>query len=177
MTNRFDSYCNGVALIALAATALAAAPATKPVSLAGQSHQFESLTRAGMLLRPRDASSAEGVPIVLYPQQDWKCMTWKLEPIGDGDEVRLVNYFTHKTFYPDPAADDAPVTQHAAAKVAATAERWKLVPTDGGAFRLDHVTTGKTLTVTPDGALVVSPWTGGSTQQWKLLDKPAHFTG
>lgn len=51
----------------------------------------------GDLLRPKDANSATGTPIVLYSAQPWKCMTWRLQPAGDsGFQVR--NLFTAKTF-------------------------------------------------------------------------------
>ncbi len=51
---------------------LGAAPATGPVGLVGESHQIASAADEGVLLRPRDASSKEGTPIVMYPKEDWK---------------------------------------------------------------------------------------------------------
>ena len=162
------------AIASLCAIALGAAATTGPSSLAGQSHQIENVAQSD-LLRPRDANSANGTPIVLYSHQDWKCMTWKLEAVGD--DVRLVNYFTHKTFYPDAAADGSAVTQHPAAKPAGDAEKWRFIPVDGGHYRLEHAATGKTLAVTADGNVVIETYTGAATQQWKLLDKPAKFTG
>ena len=42
----------------------------------------------GDLLRPKDANGSNGTPIVLYPVQLWKCLTWKLTPAGDS-EFRL----------------------------------------------------------------------------------------
>lgn len=154
---------------------LAADATTQPASLAGESHQIRPMGDADLRLRPRDANSADGTPIVLYPSQDWKCMTWKLEPAGDGNAVRLMNYFTRKTFYPD--AGTTAVTQHKAAKTPAEIERWRFIPTADGAFRLEHVATGKTLTIDAAGKLTMQPYTGAAEQQWKLVDKPEHFTG
>src|SRR4051794_38095650 len=106
----------GLAMVVLMALA-GAGPATGP-ALVGQSHQIASAADEGVLLRPRDASNKEGTPIVIYPRENWRCMTWKFEPAGS--DVRLVNYFTHKTFYPDQ--DGAAVTQHAPAKEDSLAE-------------------------------------------------------
>src|ERR1700760_981197 len=50
----------------------------------------------GLFLRPRDANSKDGEPIVLYPQQPWKCMAWHFEGVAGG--TRLVNFFTGKSF-------------------------------------------------------------------------------
>src|ERR1700742_2772242 len=49
------------------------------------------------LLRPRDANSANGTRIVLYPAEPWKCMTWKTHAAGDL-AFQLQNHFTGKTF-------------------------------------------------------------------------------
>lgn len=170
-----------VVAVLLAAVAFAVAPATAPsapASLVGESHQIENVGDPN-LLRPRDASSAEGAPIVLYPHQDWKCMTWKFEAVGDvaTGEVRLMNYFTHKTLYPTASAEGSAVTQHAAAKVPAAAEAWKFVPLAGNTYRIDHAASGLTLTASPDGKITVQKWSDTAGQKWKLLDKPAHFTG
>ena len=162
------------AWMVLVAAGMAAGPATKPAGLAGESHQIASVAKED-LLRPRDASNKEGAPIVLYPKQDWKCMTWKFEPAGDG--VRLMNYFTHKTLYPSGTQDGAPVAQHAAGKDVAEVERWRFVPVGENVYRIEHVGTGKALTVTSNGHVVVDPWTDGAGQKWKLLEKPEKFTG
>lgn len=162
--------------VTLAAATLAAAPATRPASLAGESHQISSVSR-GDLLRPRGASSKEGTPIVLYPHQDWKCLTWKFEPAGDDGAVRLINYFTNKTLCPDGRDDGAPVTQHQAGKEPTDAQRWRFAPVADNVYRIEHAATGKVLSVTSDGNVVIQQWSDAPAQKWKLLDKPAHFTG
>jgi len=167
------------AIVGAASAPAATAPATQPAAtqpLAGESHQIENLAQ-GDLLRPRDASSKEGAPLVLYPHQAWRCMTWKFDPAA-GDAVRLVNYFTHKTLHPSGAADRAAVTQQTAGKDATDEQRWRFIPLgDDGTFRIEHVPTGRVLSVTADGDVIVEKWTGAATQKWKLLDKPAKFTG
>ncbi len=153
---------------------LAAGPATQRSTLAGESHQIQNLSQEE-LLRPRDADSKDGTPIVLYSPQDWKCMTWKFEPAGDG--VRLINYFTHKTLYPGAGEDGSAVTQHPAAKTGIEAEQWRFVPVSDGVYRIEHIATGKTLGVNAEGNVIIETWTGAASQKWKLLEKPARFTG
>ncbi len=41
--------------------------------------QIRSRRFKDLLLRPVNASNKTGAPIVLYPAQSWKCMTWKIE--------------------------------------------------------------------------------------------------
>ena len=164
-----------LASAALAASGLAAVPASKPAALAGESHQIASVSRDD-LLRPRDASSADGTPIVVYPRQDWRCMTWKFEPAGE-DAVRLINYFTHKTFSAEGRDDAAKVTQHAPTKEATDAQRWRFVPAGDGVYRIEQISGGKVLTVTADGDVVIDQWKQADSQKWKLLEKPVKFSG
>lgn len=161
-------------LLALAA----AAPTSQPAPVANESRQIESFDGQG-LLRVRDASSRDGTPMVLYPHEAWKCMTWKFEPVAaaDKDTFRLVNHFTRKTCYPTDKADGTPVTQHPLAKPAADVEQWRFTKLDDGTYRIDHVASGKSLTLTDDHAMVIRPWTAAATQKWKLLPKPDPFTG
>lgn len=100
-------------------------------------------------------------------------MTWKFEPAGD--DVRLVNYFTHKTL--SPKADAAAVVQQPAGKEATDAQRWRFVPVEEGNYRIEHVASGKVLTVTVDGEVIVETWSGAAAQKWKLLAKPEKFSG
>ncbi len=100
-------------------------------------------------------------------------MTWKFEP--GGEDVRLVNYFTHKTFY--PAQDGAAVSQHALAKEDLPAEHWRFVDVGEKSYRIEHVASGKVLTISGDGQVTMEKWTGTAGQKWKLLERPGKFTG
>lgn len=82
----------------------------------------------GDLLRPRDANSANGTPIVLYSAQPWKCMTWRLQTAGES-AFHLKNLFTSKTFCADTnvAAPQQNVTQLPLAKDGNSAPIWQLL--------------------------------------------------
>ncbi|QIL41571.1 RICIN domain-containing protein [Pedobacter sp. HDW13] len=62
----------------------------------------------GMLLRIKDASNKNGTPLVAYPAQNWKCMTWNFIS-AEGNTYQLKNLLTGKTFQPK-AGDDATET-------------------------------------------------------------------
>jgi Ricin-type beta-trefoil lectin domain-like len=126
-----------------------------------------------LFLRPRDASSKDGEPIVLYPQQPWKCMAWKFDKQADG--TRLVNYFTSKTFTVatgSSALVQAPV---------ATGASWKFVPIENGLYKIQSVSGSGVLTaVAADGGgdirVVLQPWKNTDAQKWELVALPDHFT-
>jgi len=52
-----------------------------------------------MLLRVKDAQSANGTPLVAYYPENWKCMTWDFQHV-EGNTYKLKNLFTSKTFQP-----------------------------------------------------------------------------
>ena len=55
--------------------------------------------QTGMLLRVKDAASANGTPLVMYFPENWKCMTWSFKNIG-ANTYQLQNLLTNKTFQP-----------------------------------------------------------------------------
>ena len=155
----------GLILFAL----VAAGPTTQLAYTPGQSYQIENVG-TGTLLRPQDANKADGTPLVVYPKQAWKCMTWKFQT--DGDQVTLKNHFTGKTL--GKTAADAAVKQ---SPLGENADAWKFVSVEDGVYRIESVATGEVLTATDDDTVALRKYTGDAKQKWKLLDKPAHFTG
>lgn len=59
--------------------------------------------KTGLLLRVKDAASKNGTPLVAYPAQNWKCMTWDFKNTG-ANIYQLENLLTHKTFQSQTAA-------------------------------------------------------------------------
>lgn len=127
------------------------------------------------LLRPRDANSANGTLIVLYPAQPWKCMTWRLKPAGES-AFQLKNLFTSKTF--STSADtNAPrrlVTQVPLAGDAGGSQ-WQFTKLVDGNYKITEVNSGQALTaVKADGGseaeIVVASWQNQDEQKW-ILEK------
>lgn len=56
--------------------------------------------QTGMVLRIKDASSANGTPIMAYTPVNWKCVTWDFKQTGD-TTYHLKNLFSSKTLQPE----------------------------------------------------------------------------
>lgn len=131
----------------------------------------------GLFLRPRDASNRTGEPIVLYPYQPWKCMAWRFE--GSADGVRLVNYFTSKSFEVDASSGAKPLVQQPSTPEHRLDETLHFVRLEGGAYEIE-AQGGALTAVDSDGhgdlRVVVAPWKQMASQRWQLVDLPDHFT-
>ena len=133
----------------------------------------------GELLRPRDANSAEGTPIVLYPAQPWKCMTWRLQPASDSAHpdatFHLKNLFTAKTFHAvaDTNSAQQPVTQLRFPKNGGEISSWQFVSLTDGNYQILDAKSGNVLTaIKTDGSgeahIVTAPWQNQDNQKWHL---------
>ena len=132
------------------------------------------------LLRPKDANSAEGTHIVLYPAEPWKCMTWKLKPSGEST-FQVQNHFTSKTFVADASHGETNVIQTAFAREAAERPAWRFTRLPDGSYQITDVKSGAALTATGgDGQsvrVVVAPWQNQDAQKWELeKTDPAKLT-
>ena len=164
--------------VTLAATVVSAEPKTDVIQVAKVegSYQLQNV-QFGNLLRPRGASNKDGTPIVLYPHQDWKCLTWQFEPAEEGG-YRLLNHFTHKTFIPDTSTDtlQVPLVQSPPEKKPSPVESWRLVRLEDDTFKIMHIPTGKMMMAIDNGRRVVlADDDNTDSQKWKLLPRPKKF--
>ena len=128
------------------------------------------------LLRPRDANSANGTPIVLYPAQPWKCMTWRLQPAGESVFL-LKNLFTSKTISAgfDTHGSQSFVTQVPLAKAGGESPAWQFSKLPDGNYKITGNKSGKALTAVKtagedEAKIVVAPWQNSDEQKW-ILEK------
>lgn len=173
--------CTGMLASAVGMPAVESGPGVPSAKAAApDSCQLRS-KKFGELLRPEDANSANGTPIVLYPAQLWKCMTWKMHPAGDS-VYRLQNHFTSKTFAPAAKADgaQAAVTQVPFSRDAQDSPAWRFTKLPEGCYQIIEVKSGKALTAVASGGgvrIMVAPWQKGDEQKWELLKiDPAKLT-
>jgi hypothetical protein len=132
----------------------------------------------GLFLRPRDASNKDGEPIVLYPQQPWKCMAWHFESAPGG--TRLVNYFTGKSFEVQQSSSTKALVQMPPSPEHQHSESLHFVALEGGLYEIESEAGGVLTAIDSDGhgdiRVVVSPWKNVPSQSWQLIDIPDHFT-
>ncbi len=176
----------GLLFLMLAVTAAPAAdtsssPARPPEAT---TYQIRNI-KYDELLRPKDANNAEGTPIVLYPAQPWKCMTWKLKPATNSTADATApsttfwvkNLFTSKTFHADSgsAANATPqrVTQLRFPKDSSLTPGWQFARLDDGSYKIIDAKSGNAVTAVKDeGAdeahIVTAPWENQDSQKWHL---------
>jgi hypothetical protein len=177
-----------VRLLAIALTGLALAPTGSLAQsdgdnpAAGKSYQIRN-KQYGDLLRPADANSADGTPIVLYPAQAWKCMTWKFGAAGDS-QFSLQNHFTAKTFAAIAGSDQtaAAVKQVPFGKKPEDRPSWQFSKLKDGTYKIADAKTGKVLTAQKSSTgsevrITLEGWTENTNQKWELQPiDPAKLT-
>lgn len=160
-----------------------AAEVSSGQTLEAATYQIRNV-RYGELLRPKDANSADGTPIVLYPAQLWKCMAWQLKPGGDPVDgtnaatvFRIKNLFTSKTFHADAGAgtnaSQQRVTQLRFPKDGSSAPGWRFVRLDDGSYEILDAKSGSAITaMKEEGAyearIVTMYWQNLDNQKWRL---------
>jgi hypothetical protein len=157
---------------------------TKDQSLPGKGDAPKSYQivnkKHGDLLRPKDANSSDGTPIVLYSAQTWKCLTWKLSPT-DESAFTVQNHFTGKTFTLASKDKGSGVIQVALPKDAAKAIKWRFIKLDDGNYRITDPKSENVLTAVKgekdEIRIALLPWEKKDEQKWELKQiDPAKLT-
>ena len=180
--HKAKAFLVGLSVLVLTLTgAVAGDPSSAPAQTTAPeatTYQIRNV-KYGELLRPRDANNAEGTPIVLYPAQPWKCMTWQLKPRNDSDATtfRVKNLFTSKTFHavpdPDTNAPQQRVAQFRFPIDGTPAPAWRFVRQDDGSYEIADVQSGHAVTAVKDddvseARIVTAIWSNQESQKWRL---------
>ncbi len=125
--------------------------------------------RFDLLLRPENANNADGTRIVLYPAAPWKCMTWKMSPVGDST-FQLQNHFTGKTL--EGVTNQVPlaVVQVPYGRDAAKRPTWRFTKLTNGYYRITDAMTGQVLTGRGREQVVLAPWEDKAEQEWEIIE-------
>lgn len=145
----------------------------------GESFQIRN-AEFGELLRPLNASTKVGAPIVLYPAAPWKCMTWRCVPAGDA--YSLQNHFSSKTFAANGGLDGQ--TNYAEqipwAENPDERPKWTFTKLDDGSYKIADARTGLVLTAVGDARhevrVSLESWSDKSSQKWEVLKAPDKLT-
>ena len=90
----------------------------------------------GLLLRPLNASKADGAPIVMYSPTNWKCLTWEFNHI-EGNTYHLKNLFSSKTFHPKGGKLDKGVPlEQVAFQTSTSYDKWEFIEVDKGHYQI-----------------------------------------
>ena len=179
---RFTLLALSAALLINSLGAWAAETGTgAPDAKAAASESFQIRNQKfGDLLRPEDASGANGARIVLYSAQLWKCMTWKLHPAG-AELFQVQNHFTSKTFAAKDQGAPLAVVQSPWSRDAKERPAWRFTKLPDGLYQITDPASGKALTADSAGGggvrIVLAPWQKQPEQKWELLKTdPAKLT-
>jgi len=168
----FKVFC----LVPLWASSLSAQPAlptpADPRAASPETFQVRN-KKFTDLLRPEDANRADGTPIVLYPRQHWKCLTWSFHPAGES-AFQLQNLYTSKTFAADSRAETTKLflKQVPFAKDPGERPTWRITKLPDGTVKITEAKSGKALTAVLNGhatAVVLADWQDQDEQKWELL--------
>lgn len=160
---------------ALSASAADGPAATRPTELSVPASFQIRNKQFGNLLRPKDANHATGTPLVLYPAEPWKCMTWKITRAGE-TTFRLQNHFTSKTFGTRAESQEVnkpqPVIQIPLDKENG-GPSWAITRLADGTFKITDPKTGKALTAVKEEngsgvRIVLEPFTNTDAQKWGM---------
>ena len=129
----------------------------------------------GKNIRPYKAGTSDGNDIILYPHNEWKCLTWRFNYV-DGAIYRLQNVYTEKTFVPNgniesgvalwqqPLSDNNP--------------QWEFIEQDKDVYAIKMVGTDLYITISSDetdSAIILMPFDNSSRQLWELIEQyPLH---
>lgn len=135
-------------------------------------------SETGMLLRIRDANKKDGTPLVAYAPVSWKCMTWDFYHLG-GQNYRLKNLFTGKTFQPVSATEGSSLEQRPLHDSSGTQE-YQFIPVKENMYLIKLKDTE--LYVTPadkDGTtnsgIILSKKKNSRLQEWIIYEQHPEF--
>lgn len=128
--------------------------------------------KSGLVIRPKDAGIADGVPIIQYTPQNWECTTWQMIKI-DEETYLLKDLYTQKSFAPvgEPVAG----TQLAQRPIGGDKhQHWQFNRQDDGTYTIQLAGSDLYITSTSstvDDRLVLQPASDDTDQRWTLTQQ------
>lgn len=129
----------------------------------------------GKYVRIKDASNANGTPIVAYSPVNWKCVTWEFRPSGNGGYT-LKNLFSGKTLQPMHEEAIAGVTMEEQPLSNSKAQEYEVI--SAGKDEYFVRLKGSDLYLTPsdpggatNSSIVLQTRQDGDLQRWTLVEQ------
>ncbi|QEM12821.1 RICIN domain-containing protein [Mucilaginibacter rubeus] len=131
--------------------------------------------QTGMLLRVKDAQSANGTPLVAYYPENWKCMTWDFQHV-EGNTYKLKNLFTNKTFQPVAEANAGVALEEQPLNADNATQQYEFEPIDKDTFLIKL--KGTDLYLTPsdkkgsvNSKIILAKKTNTKDQYWDIYQQ------
>ena len=135
--------------------------------------------QTGMLLRIKDANTANGTPLVAYHPVNWKCMTWNFNHV-EGQTYQLKNLFSNKTFQPKAAATEGVALEEQPLVNKQATQQYEFIPIDKNVYKIKL--KGTELYVTPSDAkgsdnsqIMLAANQNGKLQQWTIYEQNPEY--
>jgi hypothetical protein len=130
----------------------------------------------GKNLRPYNANVSNGNRIVLYPHNEWKCLTWRFNHI-EGTTYQLKNLYTEKTFEPKSSPESGvalwqqPLTKD-------SSQYWEFIEQPDDTYLIRLKDTELYITLSSDKTnsdIILMTYQNSSKQQLILIEQYPRF--
>ena len=138
--------------------------------------------KTGKNLRPNPEVSsvkefvADGNGIILYPHEEWKCMTWHFTQV-DNKVYQLENLYTEKTFQPF-SVPKAGVSIWQQPLKEDNSQYWEFIEQSDGSYLIKLSNTDLYLTISSEetnSPIILMPKQNSSDQFWELIEQYPNF--
>lgn len=134
----------------------------------------------GKNLRPYNAGTSDENRIVLYPHNEWKCMTWRFLYV-ENNVYQLQNLYTGKTLTPSATTQKGVTLWQQPLNDSDSLQYWKFIEQSDEAYLINLKDTDLYITISSDetdSPIILMPLqdSNGSTGQlWKLFEQDPPF--
>ncbi|WP_343691221.1 RICIN domain-containing protein [Chitinophaga sp.] len=119
---------------------------------------------SGMVLRIRDANTANGTPIVPYSPVNWKCVTWDFKNV-EGQAYQLRNLFSGKTLQPKGTAMEGGTME----EQPIAGQQYELLPGDKNSYMIRVRGTDLYITQRENDIVLAAKKKDLTSQSWTLV--------
>jgi hypothetical protein len=121
---------------------------------------------SGMVLRIKDANTANGTPIVPYSPVNWKCVTWDFKNV-EGQTYQLKNLFSGKTLQPKgSAAEGGSLEEQPIAS-----QQYEFLPGEKNSYLIRVKGTDLYITQGEDNIVLAAKKKNLTSQSWTLVEQ------
>lgn len=119
---------------------------------------------SGMVLRIKDANTANGTPIVPYSPVNWKCVTWDFKNI-EGQTYQLRNLFSGKTLQPTGTA----IAGGSLEEQPIASQQYEFLPGEKGSYLIRVRGTELYITEGENSIVLAAKKKDPASQSWTLV--------